>query len=114
MGGVKKPALTAGVKHDAGKPPLSWIPVSALEAEARVLAFGGNKYGRNNWRKGLSWTRVLDAGLRHIFAFLEGEDVDPETGLSHLAHARCNLAFVIEYTKTHPELDDRHGSQARK
>lgn len=98
---------TAGVKFDAGKPPLSLIPKSALDQEALVLGFGAAKYGRNNWRKGIAWSRLIDATLRHITAFNEGEDFDPETGLSHLAHARCGLAFLIEYSETHKELDDR-------
>ena len=88
------------------------IPRSALLAEALVLDYGAKKYGRDNWRNGLKFSRALDAALRHILAFNSGEDNDPETGLSHLAHARCNLAFLLEYLTTHPELDDRHGKQA--
>lgn len=97
-----------GTKFDAGKPMLSLIPYSALTEEARVLMFGMEKYGRDNWRQGFEWTRLIDAGMRHLQAFNEGEELDPESGLSHLAHARCCLAFLIEFEKTHPELDNRH------
>ena len=110
---VKLPDLNEGLgaKNNAGKPPLSWIPRSAMIAEAEVLAFGAVKYARDNWRKGLLWSEVLDAALRHVYAFVDGEDVDQETGLSHLAHARCELGFLLEFLDTHPELDDR-GSKA--
>ena len=97
-------------KHDLGKAPLSLIPVSALLEEAAVMGYGEKKYGRDNWRNGMHWSRALDAAQRHILAFQDGEDFDPETGLHHLAHARCNMAFLIEYALTHPELDDRHKS----
>jgi len=95
-------------KFDGGKSPLSLIPRSALMAEADVLAFGAKKYARHNWRAGMDYSRLIDAALRHLLAFNDGEDVDPETGLSHLAHARCCLAFLIEYQTTHPERDDRY------
>lgn len=105
------PSKELGLKYNAGKPPLSWIPRSALVAEAQVLAFGAKKYGRDNWRKGLPWSEVIDASLRHIFAFADGEDLDQETALSHIAHAITELSFLMEFTETHPELDDR-GSKA--
>lgn len=99
-------------KFDQGKPPLGLIPYSALIEEACVMGFGEQKYGRDNWREGMVWSRLIDAGLRHMQAFNNGETFDKETGLHHLAHARCCLAFLIEYEMTHPELDDRHGSKA--
>lgn len=99
------------LKFDAGKPPISLIPRSALVEEAQVLAFGAQKYDRHVWRDGMQWSRLIDACLRHLTAFNEGEDIDQESGLSHLAHARCSLGFLIEYSKTHKELDDRYGSK---
>lgn len=104
----------SGIKHDAGKAPLGLIPRSALNAEAMVMAFGAEKYSRDNWRSGIRWSRLIDAALRHITAYNDGEDTDEETGLSHLAHARCCLAFLIEYAQTHPEMDDRHGNKTRE
>lgn len=102
-------------KFDAGKPPISLIPRAALEAEAAVLAHGRKKYGAHNWRKGMSFSRLYDGVLRHIIAVMEGEDLDPETGLPHEAHARCGLGFLIELKQTHPELDDRykHGGKSK-
>lgn len=97
----------SAIKYDVGKPPLSLIPRAAHIAEAEVLAFGAKKYAAWNWSKGMAHSRLIDAALRHITAYADGEDVDPESGLSHLAHARCCLGFLIELTQTHPDLDDR-------
>jgi hypothetical protein len=94
-------------KFDSSKPPLGMIPTSALIEDALVLRFGAEKYGRDNWRKGMDWSRLIDAALRHITAFNDGENRDPESGCHHLAHARCCLAFLLEYSATHPEKDDR-------
>lgn len=94
-------------KNDQSKPPLAMLPTKALVKIARVLEFGAAKYGRDNWRGGMDWTRMLDASLRHITAYMEGEDCDPETGLSHIAHAACCLLFLLDYEDTHREKDDR-------
>lgn len=99
-----------GTKHDMGKPPLSWIPRSVLEQEAQVLAFGATKYGRNNYKKGMEWSRVLDAALRHIYAFVDGENTDNETSLSHLAHAKCNLTMLMYFVEHNKGIDDRSES----
>lgn len=94
-------------KDDQGKAPLSMIPRSALLAEARVMAFGAQKYGRDNWRGGMERSRLADAALRHILAWVDGEDADPETGESHWAHVRCCAAFQIEYEERGLGVDNR-------
>ena len=73
-----------------------------------MLKFGADKYHAHNWRDGFAWSRPLAAAMRHIMAFNDGEDKDPESGLSHLAHAACCIMFLLEFEKTHPELDDRY------
>lgn len=72
---LKKP-LPPGSKFDAGKPPLSLISRTALEEEARVMAFGKDKYGEHQWRGGMNFSRLMDAALRHVYAFADGEDKD--------------------------------------
>lgn len=96
------------VKHDQGKPPLHLLSTTALLEVAKVLEFGANKYAAHNWRDGFVWSRPTAAALRHILAWNDGEDLDPESGQSHLAHAMCCLMFLLEFEKTHPELDDRY------
>lgn len=98
---------TGGTKFDQDKPDLSLLSSIAIEQIAMVLNFGKKKYAAHNWRKGISYSRLLAALLRHIFAFLRGEDKDPESGLSHLAHAGCCVMFLLELSVTRPDLDDR-------
>jgi hypothetical protein len=95
------------VKHDDNKPPINLLSREALEQTAMVMAFGKEKYAAHNWRSGFAWSRPLSAAMRHIMAFNDGEDKDPESGLSHLAHAACCIMFLLEFEKTHKHLDDR-------
>ncbi len=96
------------LKFDGGKLPLHLLSTEAINQTAAVLAFGAEKYAEHNWRKGFVWSRPLSAAMRHITAFNAGEDKDPESGLSHLAHAACCIMFLLEFEKTHKELDDRY------
>jgi hypothetical protein len=98
---------TNALKYDEDKPPMNLLSREALEQTALVMAFGKQKYDAHNWRKGFQWSRPLSAAMRHIMAFNDGEDKDPESGLSHLAHAACCIMFLLEFEKTHKELDDR-------
>jgi hypothetical protein len=95
---MKKTAvLTEGTKYDDGKLPLDlWSP-DALEETARVLAFGAQKYEAYNWAKGIKYSRVFSALLRHLWAFWRREKLDKETGIHHLAHAMCCLMFLLHY-----------------
>lgn len=97
-----------GIKHDQTKEPLSLLSRVWLLGVASVMAFGAKKYKSHNWRAGIERSRLLSAALRHILAYNEGEDLDPESGLSHLDHASCCLMFAREHHETHPELDDRY------
>jgi hypothetical protein len=97
----------SAMKFDQGKLPLHLLSTEALNQTAAVLAFGAEKYAEHNWRAGFAWSRPLSAAMRHITAFNAGEDKDPESGLSHLAHAACCIMFLLEFEKTHKHLDDR-------
>ena len=96
-----------GTKHSDGKPPLHLINREALIREAEVLAFGAKKYAEWNWAKGLSRTDVARAAIGHIYAWLDQEDIDPESGLNHIAHARCELGFLLEFIGRGTGIDDR-------
>lgn len=98
-----------GERYNDDKAPVSMILEAkhAVEGCAKVLGFGAQKYERANWRKGLSHTEICDSLLRHLSAYLGGEDKDPESGLPHVDHITCNAIFLGEMTRTHPELDDR-------
>lgn len=98
-----------GLKYDNGKAPLDLIPTEAIEEIAKVLGFGARKYDRHNWRGGIVYSRLIAAALRHITAFNNGHDTDEESGLSHIAHALCCLAFLQTFiSKGQKSLDDRY------
>lgn len=86
------------VKNDDGKLKYDLIPPSATKALARVLTFGAAKYEKDNWRKG-SIDRYVSALYRHLAEWRDGEPNDSESGYSHLDHAICNIAFLIELEK---------------
>lgn len=104
---MKAPMKKEAVKFDTNKSPLGLISRIAIEEEAKVMEFGRQKYGAHNWRQGMDFSRLVDAMLRHTYAFADGEDFDKETGLSHLAHARCCAAFLLEYQGVKVGTDDR-------
>lgn len=98
-----------GVKHDSGKPRMELLDPLALQGLAQVLTFGASKYpGPHNWRKGFAYSRLLGAALRHIFAFMNGQDTDKESGLSHIDHALACLMFLSNHVKTGIGKDDRY------
>lgn len=99
---------TSGTKHDTGKPDLSLLPTHALEETARALMFGANKYGRYNYCQGFEDTRLAAACLRHVYSFLNGEEKDPESGLSHLAHAMATLSMMMHCQDLGTLRDNRY------
>ena len=95
------------MKYDGEKVRLDLLPADPIIDVGKVLTYGARKYTAENWRKGLAWSRCYGAALRHLLAWHKGETNDPETGLNHLAHAACEILFLLEFTRTHLELDDR-------
>lgn len=91
------PINAPGQKHDSGKTQYHLMPVSALETVNRVLMHGAQKYGDGNWRNvENAEQRYYNAAMRHMQAWLNNEETDPESGLPHLAHAVCSLMFLLE------------------
>ena len=94
--------MEQGTKHDGEKPRLDLISPIALEEVAKVLAFGAKKYQAWNWAKGINYTRVIAAILRHTYLYLRGETLDSETGISHMAAVMCNAMFLLHFEKLKP------------
>jgi hypothetical protein len=93
-------ALPEGMKFDAGKIDYTLLPWDGVEEIVKVLEFGAKKYARDNWQHVLgAEQRYQAAAFRHMIAYNKGEKVDPETGLSHLAHAGCCLLFLLALEK---------------
>lgn len=104
---MQKTPETGALKFDTDKPRMELLDVYAMEQIALVMTFGAKKYADENWRQGFKWKRLIGAALRHLMAFARGEDKDPESGLSHLAHAGCCIMFLLYHEKAHQALDDR-------
>ena len=83
-------------KFDGGKPMVSLVEPNYTLGVARVLTFGAEKYGKNNWKEATEEDiqRYKDALYRHWLAYLDGEEIDPESGLPHLDHIGCNTMFL--------------------
>ena len=101
-------SMEEGRKHDSGKLRLDLIPPEAIDALAEVLTPGAARYGARNWEKGLTWGRCFAAMMRHAWAWWRGEDKDPDSGLSHMAHVLCNAAFLVTFERRRLGQDDRH------
>ena len=91
----RKKAGDQEAKADAGKPRLTLVPQEILWAIAKVREYGCEKYGDpENWKK-VDAQRYRDAMFRHFMAYLAGyHSKDPESGLPHLWHLACNVAFL--------------------
>jgi len=115
--------MSTAARFNQGKTRFGLISDIALRDIAEVYTKGAAKYtkhqdddpskplildGSVNWKKGLKWLDVMESVQRHIQAFKEGEDFDPEMGTKHLANAAWGLMAILEYYHTHPELDNRH------
>lgn len=90
-----------GLRHNDGKNRLDLIPCSLIDGVGRVLTFGAKKYEADNWRKFTPQQvkECIGSAMRHIEQYRQGNWLDPESGLPHLAHAATNLGFILELHK---------------
>lgn len=88
--------MNQAAKADAGKMRPTLCPVSSITAITAIREYGCQKYhDPDNWRR-VEPQRYRDAAYRHWLAYLSGEKCDAESGLPHLWHLACNIAFLIE------------------
>lgn len=115
---LKKPVLdaatlqpvggcTVGRKDDTSKLRYDLIPTGPMAKVAEVYTIGAKKYSDRNWEKGIQWGRIYAAMQRHSTAFWGGERLDSTDGQHHLASVVWCALALMEYERTHPELDDR-------
>lgn len=95
-------------KFDNGKAPISLVDPDFITEVAHILAMGKEKYGAYNWALGTDWDRTYSALMRHMFAWWNGENTDEESGRTHLAHAACNLMFLMHWQKHGKGKDTRY------
>ena len=98
-------------KRDAGKPRLSLVPSEIIRCIAAVRLYGLEKYGNpENWRQVEEW-RYWDAAYRHLLDCIDDpESIDEESGLPHLWHLACNIAFLCELRKSRARQGLRIGA----
>ena len=104
---VRHTSVHGGVKDNVNKPRLDLIPALPLFKAGEVLSFGARKYKPHNWRLGLSWLETFGSLQRHLWAWLDGEENDPESGYTHMAHAVCQMLFLAEFVFRGTGEDDR-------
>ena len=94
------------LRYNQGKVEWSLVDYKSLEPMVRVLEYGVQKYARNNWKKGMPATQIIESMLRHTYKLLEGELVDPESGIEHIGHIQCNAMFLSYVLSEKPEYND--------
>jgi hypothetical protein len=100
-------SVQEGTKYDADKLRCDLVPPELFLLDSAVYTMGAEKYEDNNWKKGLQYSRLIGATLRHLLARVTNEVYDSESGLPHLAHARWCLGALLYYDLyDYEEFDD--------
>lgn len=89
------------------------IPPEPLGEVARVFQIGAVKYEPRGWEKGMPWSDIVDRIFRHYGRWSRGEKFDLEDGQHNLATVAWAALVLMEFEKTHPELDDVHPAAPR-
>lgn len=95
------------LRYNQGKLKWALVDFKSLEGLVEVLEYGANKYAPDNWKKGMPVKEVAESLMRHLFAFLDGEDVDPESGCRHISHVMCNAMFIEFILREKAHYDNR-------
>jgi hypothetical protein len=98
---------TRASRFNSGKLRWGLVDFDSIEEMVKVLEFGAKKYDEHNWKKGLPTVEICESMMRHIFAYLRGENEDTESGISHIGHILCNAMFLNYMQKNKPEFDNR-------
>jgi len=90
------------------KVPMHLWPQTATVWGVLGMLDGATKYGRSNWRAtGVRASIYYDAIVRHLTAWFEGEDIDPDSGLPHMAHLLASAAIIVDAIAAGRFRDDR-------
>jgi len=101
--------METSLRYNEGKPQWSLVDFKSLEPLVRVMEYGCIKYEKNNWKKGLDLTQILESMSRHLFALMSGEIIDPESGEKHIGHLYANCMFwEYHYNK---QLNEKENSR---
>jgi hypothetical protein len=94
------------LRYNQGKVQWSLVDYKSIEPMVRVLEYGCKKYAKDNWKKGMPASQIIESMLRHTYKLLEGELVDPESGIEHVGHIQCNAMFLAYVLREKPEYND--------
>lgn len=86
--------FSKALRYNVGKPQLSLVDLGCLEPCAHVLEYGATKYSRDNWKKGMKVSTILDSLLRHIADLQQGKIIDAESQQLIIGHIQCNALFL--------------------
>ena len=110
---LRQESPTGGLKDNRGKPRIDLLPSQVLLTIAEAFGYGAEKYHPHNWRLGISWSQTYGSLMRHLLAWNDGEEIDEESGLHHLALAGGQLMFLLEYYLTETGQDDRFSTVSK-
>ena len=94
---IKDISISLADRFNKGKLQWSLVDFNSLESLVRVLEFGAEKYSPNNWKKGLEKKATLDCLMRHLIALMNNEELDKESGESHIGHIMANAMFYEHF-----------------
>ena len=94
-------------RYNNGKPEVSQLSPQFVMDLADLMTQSAKKYGKFNWAKGQDFCTPLDSCYRHLLKFQAGQDLDDESGKSHLLHAAANIMIMYHSQLFHKDLDDR-------
>jgi hypothetical protein len=96
-----------GLRFNNGKPRFDLMPPEALIALADHYQKGAEKYADRNWERGMDWGKCFASMERHAWAWMSGEDIDPETGSHHMVAVAWNALALYVYDQRNIGVDDR-------
>ncbi len=95
-------------KYGKTKPSISKVPPSAIVYAAIAMQNGAEKYGQYNWRdKDVIASIYIDACMRHLMQWMDGEEIAEDSGVPHLGHAIACLAILVDSLENNNLIDDR-------
>jgi len=98
------------LRFNTGKPKWRFMHYDSMLPMIRVLEKGAIKYAPNNWKKKLDRSEILESMQRHLAALMDGQEIDAETGESHMGHIQCNAMFY-NYHFVIPKEQQNHETE---
>ena len=90
------------MRFNEGKRKWSLVDFKSLEPMIEALEYGAEKYSPDGWKKGYDKKEILESMMRHIASLMDGEEVDTESGVSHMGHIQVNAMFYNYFNRQKP------------